>query len=284
MIGVIDVGGGLRDIYGAGVFDRCLDDGILFDCCIGVSAGSANVASYLGAQHGRNRTFNTEYAFRKEYMGFEALLKTGSFIDLDYVYGTLSRAAGENPLAYHRIRNYPGILNVIATEAETGLPRYFTKADMSQDNYLALSASSSIPFVSKPVMINGVTYFDGGISDPVPIERALALGCERIVLILTKPADLTLDGRAERRVANACERRYPAVAAQLRKRAEKYNACVLRAFELQALGKCLIVAPDDTCGVGTISRSKDSLEALYQKGYKDGAAIKAYLQNEPVAQ
>ena len=45
MIGCIDVGGGLRDIYGAGVFDRLLDDGVTFDYCLGVSAGSANIAS-----------------------------------------------------------------------------------------------------------------------------------------------------------------------------------------------------------------------------------------------
>ena len=50
MVGVIDVGGGLRGIYGAGVFDRCLDDGVQFDCCIGVSAGSANLASFI-AKH-----------------------------------------------------------------------------------------------------------------------------------------------------------------------------------------------------------------------------------------
>ena len=41
MTGVIDVGGGLRDIYGAGVFDTCLDMNLYFDCCIAVSAGAA---------------------------------------------------------------------------------------------------------------------------------------------------------------------------------------------------------------------------------------------------
>ena len=66
--------------------------------------------------------------------------------------------------------------------------------------------------------------------------------------------------------------------AQLRNRAALYNASVLRAFELQALGKCRIIAPDDTCGVGTLSRTKESLDALYQKGYADAAAIKTYLQ------
>ena len=50
LIGVIDVGGGLRGIYGAGVFDFCLDNNINFDYGIGVSAGSANIASILAKQ------------------------------------------------------------------------------------------------------------------------------------------------------------------------------------------------------------------------------------------
>ena len=42
---MIDVGGGFRAIYGAGVMDRMLEDGIHVDHCYGVSAGSANMVS-----------------------------------------------------------------------------------------------------------------------------------------------------------------------------------------------------------------------------------------------
>ena len=45
-IGIIDIGGGMRDIYGAGIFDYCLQEGITFDLGVGVSAGSANPVSY----------------------------------------------------------------------------------------------------------------------------------------------------------------------------------------------------------------------------------------------
>ena len=54
MTGIVDVGGGLRGIYGAGIFDYCMEQGIHFDYCIGVSAGSANVCSYIAGQKGRN--------------------------------------------------------------------------------------------------------------------------------------------------------------------------------------------------------------------------------------
>lgn len=85
--GVIDVGGGLRGIYGAGVLDRCLEEDLRFDLCIGVSAGSANMASYLAGQHGRNKPFYDEYSFRREYMSVHNLIRKHSYLDLGYVYG-----------------------------------------------------------------------------------------------------------------------------------------------------------------------------------------------------
>ncbi|MGE4354570.1 MAG: patatin-like phospholipase family protein, partial [Oscillospiraceae bacterium] len=94
MTGIIDVGGGLRDIYGAGIFDYCLDNGIQFDYCIGVSAGSANIASYIAGQRGRNYRFYMEYAFRRQYMSLQNLIHTGSYIDMDYAYGELSKKNG----------------------------------------------------------------------------------------------------------------------------------------------------------------------------------------------
>ena len=56
-IGVIDVGGGLRGIYAAGVFDWCLENGVKFDYGISISAGSAILASYMSGQSGRSYMF-----------------------------------------------------------------------------------------------------------------------------------------------------------------------------------------------------------------------------------
>lgn len=102
--GVIDVGGGLRGIYAAGVLDYCMDHGIRFDLGVGISAGSANLASFAAGQKRRNHQFYTEYAFRKQYMSVRNFIFRRSFIDMDYVYGTLSCSNGENPLDYCALR------------------------------------------------------------------------------------------------------------------------------------------------------------------------------------
>ena len=110
-IGIIDVGGGMRGIYGAGIFDYLLDNNIDIPYCVGISAGSANVASYISKQKGRNFKFYTEYSFEKDYMSLSNLIHKGSYIDLDYVYGTLSNEDGKNPWNFDDAMNNYKLFN-----------------------------------------------------------------------------------------------------------------------------------------------------------------------------
>lgn len=278
--GVVDVGGGLRGIYAVGVLDYCMDHEIHFDLGIGVSAGSANLASYAAGQRGRNYQFYTEYVFRKQYMSARNFILRKSYVDLDYVYGTLCRADGENPLDYPALRDNPMEFYVVATDASTGKAKYFDKRDIRQDDYGIMKASSAIPFVCKPCAVQGVAYFDGALGDPVPVEKAFGLGCDRAVVILTKPEQELRSPKKDERIAALIRKKYPAAAETLCQRAQRYNAGVALAREYAKQGKVLIVAPDDTCGVDTLKRDKASLQRLYEKGYADGKKITDYLCEE----
>lgn len=275
--GVVDVGGGLRGIYASGVLDRCLEDGIRFDAGVGVSAGSANIASYLAGQKGRNYLFYTEYSARKEYMSLRNFLFKKSYIDMDYVYGVLSNNDGENPLDYAAMAANPAQFIVVAANAETGKVQYFDKNDMSQNNYDVVKASCSIPFVCRPYFINGVPYYDGALGDPVPIEKAFSLGCDKVVLILTKPRDFRRTPDKDRKLAARIRKKYPLAAAQLKQRAEKYNAGVDLAKRYEEQGKLLIIAPDDTCGMDTLTRNPEIMKQFYGKGFQDGEKIAFFL-------
>lgn len=273
MIGIVDVGGGLRGIYGAGFFDRCLDEKIEFDCCIGVSAGSANIASFLGKQRGRNYRFYCDYAFHKEYMSFSNLIKTGSYIGLNYIYGTLSNENGTDPLNCKGITEYNGNYIVVATDIKTSKPHYFNKHDLCINNYSILSASSCIPVICKPIKINDTEFCDGGVSDPVPIKKAFESGCDKVIVILTKPKDFIKNSKTDSKGAAIIKRKNPELAKAILKRAEIYNKSVEFAKEMEKEGKCLIVAPDNCCGVNTLTKNKRNLDALYRKGYSDAEKI-----------
>lgn len=277
MTGIIDVGGGIRGIYGAGVLDRCLDEKIKFDLCIGVSAGAANIITFAAGQRSRNFRFYHEFAFRKEYMSLDNVFKKGEYFNLDYVYGTLSNSDGECPLDYDALKAFDGSAQFVATEAETGKPVYFSLNDAGVDNYDIISASCSIPVLCKPTVIDGKSYLDGGIADPVPIERAIELGCDKPIIILTKPKTHRKSGFAESRTSKLLRSEFPVSAEMVKNCAQLYNKQVELALELERQGRCLIVAPDSSCGVGTVKKNTASVAALYTKGYDDAGVIAEYL-------
>lgn len=275
--GIIDVGGGFRGVYAAGVLDYCMDHGISFDYGAGVSAGSANLVTYAAGQVRRNLKFYTEYGLRPAYAGLRNFLRKRSFLDLDYVYSTLSNSDGESPLDYPALAASPMELQIVTTRADTGDAVYFTKADLRQDRYDVVKASCALPYFCRPYPLAGRLYYDGALSDPVPVEKALEAGCGKIVLLLTLPADTVRDPARDARVARRIERQFPRAASKLRGRAERYNRGVARAKELASQGRLLIVAPDDTCGVDTLCRDPEAMGRLYAKGYEDGKRMETFL-------
>ena len=278
--GVVDVGGGLRGAYAAGVLDWCMDNGIEFDVGVGVSAGSANIASYMARQPRRNLRFYTEYPRRRAYMGVCNFLRRHSFLNLDYIYSALSNSDGECPLDYPMMRSSRMEYYAVATNANNGKARYFGINSIRQDQYDVFKASSAIPYVCRPVEIAGIPYYDGALSDPVPIQFAFGRGCGKVVLILTCPRDQRRSPDRDLKLARRIRKEYPNAAAELKRRAEKYNKGIVMAEQYEAEGKLLIVAPDDTCGVKTLTRDVDALNRLYQKGYNDGAAIRDFLRSD----
>ena len=278
--GIIDVGGGLRGIYGAGVLDRCLEEDIHFDCCIGVSAGSANMCSYVAGQHGRNKPFYQDYSFRPQYMSVHNLVQKHSYLDLEYVYGALSNTGGENPLDYPALVRSPAELVIVAAEAQTGRPRYFTKADVHQNDYRPLMASCCIPVVDRPYFIDGVPYYDGGLADPVPLQKALELGCDRVAVILTKPIAPEQTGSRDKKLARLLRHHYPEAAKGLAARAERYNQTVRQALKLEQAGTACVIAPDSTEGMATLTKDKESLEKMYRKGWRDAGKLIAWYHTQ----
>lgn len=277
-IGVIDVGGGYRGIYAAGVLDCCMKNNIQFDFGIGISAGSANLISYAAGQQNRNFLFYSEYGLRREYAGISNFIKKKNYIDLDYVYSTLSNSDGENPLDHKAVMANPIELYFLATDALTGDERYFAKEDVPKDDYSILKASCAIPFVCQPQTVAGRVYYDGALADPVPIEKAFAMGCDKVVLILTRPENEIRQVGHDDFLARRIAKKYPRSADRLLTKANRYNKSVAMAKEYAKHGKVLIISPDDTCNVSTVKGKKDDLIRLYKKGLQDGKAITAFVK------
>ena len=274
---MIDVGGGFRAIFGCGVMDRMLEDGIDVDMCYGVSAGAANMTSFIARQHGRNHTFYTKYAFRKEYASAESYFKNHNFANLDYIYGTLSNHDGENPVDYAAFEANPTGFTVVACNAEDGSTKYFDKSRARFDDFDVIKASSAVPVACEPYVVDGVPYFDGGIADPVPVQKALDDGYDKVILILSRLRNEVRKQQKDLAPARILERLYPAAAEKLRMRYKTYNDEIEMAKQYEAEGRVLILAPEDLYGLNTLKKNFEGLEMMYRKGYAAAEAIPEFL-------
>lgn len=272
--GLVVEGGGMKCAYSAGILDAFLDHQITFDYVIGVSAGCANAASFLAGQRGRNRRFYTEFIHDPGYMGVKNFLKTGSYFGLQYIYGTLTNTDGAAPLDFDAVLKNPAEYVVVATDAETGKPCYFRKEEMEKNNYRHIMASCCLPALTQPVRIDGRAYYDGGVSDAIPIRQAIRDGCDRLVIIRSKTRDFVKKPEGMKGFYTLACRRYPAMIRALDRRHIMYRREQADQDALEKMGRCFVFAPSDPPKMSTFSRDAAVEESLYELGLKDFARLK----------
>lgn len=281
MLGIVDVGGGLRGAYTAGIYDYLNDQGVQpFDYCVGVSAGSGNLVSYLAGQRGRNLRFYMSYAFREQYMSMKNYFKMGSYIDLNYPYDILSGPEGEDPVDLAAFNASAARYEVVVTDARTGAPIYYDKAELKEGCYDAIKGSCCVPGVCRPYPVNGRLCFDGGVADPVPYKRALEQGCDRVVVLLTRPTDFARPPLSRRKILETALRQWPATFAALERRHIHYNEALVQVKELEKQGKALLVGPADVAGMSTLKRDRQAIKRLYQMGYAAGPRVLRFAEKE----
>jgi predicted patatin/cPLA2 family phospholipase len=98
-----------------------------------------------------------------------------------------------------------------------------------------------------------------------------------VVLILTKPRDFVRSEKKDQKAVEILQKTYPEAAKQLALRYKKYNDSVVLAKEYEKQGKLLIVAPDNSCGMTTLLRTRLQLERMYQKGYAGAETILPFI-------
>ena len=277
MLGIIDIGGGLRGVYTSGIYDYLMDNGVDIEYCLGVSSGSANLVTYVAGQRGRTKRFYTEYSFEKKYLGAGSYIKNGMLINLDYIYSEITNSTGKDPLDYEAIKNSSKQFHCVTTLAKTAQPRYFTKDDLKQDDYTLLKACCAMPVACrKPINFKGEKFFDGGVSDPLPFNKAFADGCDKLIICITLPIDYRKTPMPEFLVKLLIAA-YPKVRDNILTMHNMYNNGIEAIMELERQGKALVIYPRECFNVNTISGEKENMEKLYQLGYEDGKKIEKFV-------
>lgn len=265
--GLVLEGGGSRGNYTTGVLDAFMENGIVFDLVVGVSAGACGGVSYVANQPGRGKRVNLEFLNDKRYMSMRNLIREGSYIGMQFTFATVP-----NEIVYFDYDTFQGCRTefvAVAAEAETAKPVYFPKTAMKKGDFSILQASSSLPGFSRPTVIDGVPYYDGGVVDPIPVRYALESGCDRIVVVRTQPEGYIKPPQGGAPVYRFALRKYPAIIEALKNRHNVYNETQDFIRGLGKSGGAVILRPSSDLSVGRFDKNEQKLLALYDLGRQD---------------
>ena len=276
-IGLVLEGGAMRGMYTAGVLDVFLENGIEADKIVGVSAGALFGVNYLSKQNGRTIRYNKRFNRNKNYMGIRPFLKEGNFVNTKFAYEDVPKKL--DPFDNDTFKNSKADFYAVVTNVQTGKAEYI-KVDDVFGQMDVLRASGSMPIVSKPVLINGKHYLDGGIADSIPFRWLSRQECDKIIVVLTRDASYRKGPAPKFTIWKL--KKYPKIAKKMKERHENYNSSLEELKTLEESGNAFVIQPSEPIKIGRLERNPGKLQMVYELGRKDGEEklkeLKQYLK------
>lgn len=257
-------GGAMRGLYSAGVLDVFMQNNISTDAIYGVSAGALFGINFKSKQIGRAIRYNVKYAHEKNYMGVYSLITTGNIMNKEFCFDKLVNELDK--FDFDTFDKSPIEFFAVVTNVETGKAEYI-KITNAREGLEALRASGSMPFVSKLVELNCGKYLDGAISDPIPLQKAIEDGYEKIVVVLTRP-----EGYRKHRDCMPYDliyRKYPNFVETAKKQYEIYNKTLDLIKKYEEEGKIIVLRPSQKLKIARVEKNIEKLNAIYNLGVDD---------------
>lgn len=274
-IGLVLEGGAMRGMFTAGVLDVLLDEQIAVDGAVTVSAGALFGINYPAKQRGRVLRYNLKYLHDKRYMGWHSLFTTGNVVNKAFAFYELPFTL--DPFDQATFAASQIDFWVTLTNIETGEPEYVKITDAFAQME-ALRATSAMPMVSRVVEIEGKKYLDGGISDSIPLDKAMALGYDKIIVILTRPLDYRKKP-SNNWLFKLFYRNYPKLIERWANRYAEYNQAVEKVIEMEKAGKIFVIRPSESLDISRLEKDLAKVQAMYDLGVKDGQAALSGLKD-----
>lgn len=271
-VGLVLEGGGMRGVYTGGVLEYFLEHELFFPYVIGVSAGACNAASYISRQKGRNKQVTIDLVDHPNYLSYKNFLRNKELFGMDFIFDEIPNKLV--PFDYDTFERIEQKFIIGTTDCITGNPYYIEKSDCQpKEISKVLKASSSLPLMAPIVKYNGFNLLDGGVSDPIPINKSIEDGNKKNVLILTRNFGYRKKQQRFTWLLNKPYREYPHLIAKMKRRHEQYNASLDYIEKEEKNGSVFVFRPSKEIKVGRVERDKNKLLDLYQLGYNDAKQL-----------
>ena len=262
--GLIMEGGAMRGMFTAGVLDVLMENGLVTDGAIGVSAGAVFGCNYKSHQIGRVIRYNTEYCNDKRYASFKNLVKTGNLYSEQFCYHEVPEKL--DPFDEAAFAASPMDFFVVCTDVKTGEPIYHKCRKGDAEDVLWMEASASMPLAAKIVKIGHYGLLDGGVADSIPVRFFESIGYKRNLIILTQPKGYIKKKNKFLPAIRAKYFRYPAFVEAVADRHERYNETLSYISMLEQASKDYVIRPPIPLEIGAMERDPAQLRRVYETG------------------
>ena len=265
--GIVFEGGAFRTIFSCGVMDALVENDIMPDYMIGVSAGAAYGVSMASKQPRRNLDVLMKYRNDKRYLGLSNMIDKDnkSIYGLEFSYETIPNEL--NLFDYDAFKQYKGDFYCVVTNLLTGQPEYMKYTGDDRTNTV-LKATCALPMLFPPIIINDVPYMDGGLSDSIPYLKAIEDGCDRIIVVLTRQSGYTkTTSRSTKAIAYSYRNQYPKLTETMLTRASRYNESLKGLDQYVKEGRIITIQPTTSNGFSRLEKNKNKILSMYNDGY-----------------
>ena len=214
-------GGGQRGVFSFGITDtfikRKYDP---FDIYIGVSNGVAVLYWYL-IRETANNLDKMLYAASGNYFSYKDIFTGKDIFKVHQMYSDGEKKFKPNIKKITNNLNGKDFIAVVTDALEANAEYH----SFEENEWLPkMIASGTLPvLVRTPSLINGRRKFDGGIADPLPAEKAYALGAKKIIVIRTYEKKFRRKLKLENYIGALLSRKYPKLRKALLEHDKTYN-------------------------------------------------------------
>lgn len=264
--GLVLEGGAMRGLFSAGVIDILMENNLLPDGVIGVSAGAAFGCNIKSKQPGRVIRYNKKLAHDWRYASFRSLLTTGDYFGGEYAYHYMPRHL--DYFDVETFNNNPMEFWAVCTNVGTGKAVYKRLMEVDNNCLEYIRASASMPIAARIVTVEGKKLLDGGIADSIPLRFFQEQGYDRNLVVLTQPANYVKEPNKLMPLMRLWLRRHPRIIRALEQRHIMYNNQLEYVRQEEKKSNTLVLRPEAVLTIGHLSHNPDDMQATYEHGRK----------------
>lgn len=264
--GLVLEGGAMRGLFSAGVIDILMENNLLPDGVIGVSAGAAFGCNIKSKQPGRVIRYNKKLAHDWRYASFRSLLTTGDYFGGEYAYHYMPRHL--DYFDVETFNNNPMEFWAVCTNVGTGKAVYKRLMEVDDNCLEYIRASASMPIAARIVTVEGKKLLDGGIADSIPLRFFQEQGYNRNLVVLTQPANYVKEPNKLMPLMRLWLRRHPRIIRALEQRHIMYNNQLEYVRQEEKKSNTLVLRPETALTIGHLSHNPDDMQATYEHGRK----------------